>query len=408
MADLRIDDVSYVHQDGTPALSNLTLHVADGELMGVVGPSGAGKTTLLRVVAGLDNVTRGEIRVGGELVNDVPPHGRDVAMAFQRDTTYPRLTVGGNLGFGLEVRKYPREEIRQRVGAEARVLGLGRLLRRMPRTLSFGQRQRVVVGRSLVRVPEVFLLDEPLAHLDPPRRHRLRSEIPRLIRGLGVTALYVTHDQSEAMAVGDRVAVLRGGVLQQVDRPRMLYERPANLFVAGFIGQQPTTLIRARLQAEGARAWAVVGDQRLLLGPLAGWLRGHVGRDVVLAARPEHLREASGAGAPAGRCLRVRVRRVARLGPDTYVTCDPPAGTATGGGPGREGGREDTAGGTATGVGFEGEGGGRATDLVARFPAHTGVRPGNVIDLAVEIARLHAFDPVSGSTLHHGVSALGD
>ncbi|MQA83118.1 MAG: ATP-binding cassette domain-containing protein [Streptosporangiales bacterium] len=382
MAELRIDDVSYVDGAGSKVLSNVSLHVADGELMSVVGPSGAGKTTLLRLVAGLESATSGEIRVGDELVNDVPPHKRDVAMAFQRDSTYPLLTVGRNLGFGLEVRKYPKNEIRERVGAEARVLGIGRLLRRMPRTLSLGQRQRVVVGRSLVRVPRVFLLDEPLGNLDAPRRQRLRSEIPRLIKGLGVTALYVTHDQTEAMAVGDRVAVLRDGVLQQVDRPRMLYDRPANLFVAGFIGHQPSSLIRARLRAEGTRAWAVVDDQRLLLGPVAGWLRSQVGRDVVLAARPEHLHETSAGRVTAERRLRVLVRRVARLGTDAYVTCVPAPGTCT------EGGKD--------------------TELVARFPAHTGVLPGSVIEVAVETEGLHAFDPASGSTLHHGRSAHGD
>src|ERR671915_228422 len=226
MADVLLDDVSRVFKDGSKAVSHLTLHVRDAELMAIVGPSGCGKSTVLRLIAGLDPLGGGTISIGGRVVNNLTPGERNVAMVFEAAALYPHLTAAQNLRFGLAMRKLPDQEIRQRVEAETRVLRLGRFLDRKPKTLSAGQRQRVAVGRATVRVPDVFLLDEPLTHMDAGERIRLRTELAQLQHGLGVTAIYVTHDQSQAMAIGDRVAVMRGGRIEQIDEPRTLYARP--------------------------------------------------------------------------------------------------------------------------------------------------------------------------------------
>src|SRR6266540_2869637 len=247
MAELQLEGVTRVHPDGSVAVARLTLHVRNGELLVLVGPSGSGKSTTLRLIAGLEPVTSGTIAIGGRVVNDLEPQERNVAMVFEGESLYPHLTAAGNLRFGLEVGRVPKQEIDLRVQAESRVLGVARLLNRLPRTLSAGQRQRVAVGRATVRVPAVFLLDEPLTHLDAAQRDQLRVELVRLLRGLGVTAIYVTHDQAQAMAIGDRIAVLRGGRLEQVGKPGELYRRPDNTFVASFLGTPGMSLVVARL-----------------------------------------------------------------------------------------------------------------------------------------------------------------
>src|SRR6266545_1856100 len=356
MADVLLDDVSRVHADGTAAVSHLNLYVRDGEVMVIVGPSGCGKTPTLRMIAGLDPVTEGTIRIGGQDMHGVPPRLRDLGMVFEGSRLYPHMTADGNLRFGLGVRRVPKEEIDERVGAESRVLRLGQLLHRLPKTLSAGQRQRVALGRATIRLPRVFLLDEPLTHLDAGERMRLRTELARLIRGLDVTTIYVTHDQSQAMAVGDRVAVMRAGVLEQVDTPRGLWAQPASVFVAGFIGEPAMSLVAGRLEAGQGGTW------------------------VVLGSRSEHLAEAQLAGGddPAGAArLRVTVDRVEHLGHALLAYCVVDAPAAAGQGAG-------------------------AAQLTAWLPRDHRPTPGATVGLAVDTRRLSFFDAVSGDALWHG------
>src|SRR4029453_734201 len=259
MADVLLDDVSRVFRDGSVAVSHLSLHVRDGELLVIVGPSGCGKSTVLRLIAGLDPLTAGTISIGGRAVNHLTPGERNVAMGFEAAALYPPLPAAQNLRFGLAMRKLPSDEIQQRVEAETRVLRLGRFLDRKPKTLSAGQRQRVAVGRATVRVPDVFLLDEPLTHMDAGERVRLRTELAQLQHGLGVTAIYVTHDQAQAMAIGDRVAVMRAGRIEQIDEPRTLYQRPTNTFVASFMGEPAMNLLSGFIEEDAGRTYVVIG-----------------------------------------------------------------------------------------------------------------------------------------------------
>jgi multiple sugar transport system ATP-binding protein len=383
MADVLLDDVSRVYPDGTAAVAHLTLHVRDGELLVVVGPSGCGKSTALRLVAGVEPLSGGAISIGGRMVNDVPAHLRDVAMVFEAGALYPHMTASDNLRFSLALRKLPAGEIEQRIGAESRVLRLGRLLDRLPRTLSAGQRQRVAIGRATVRVPSVFLLDEPLTHMDAGERTRLRAELSRLVRGMGITAIYVTHDQHQAMAIGDRVAVMRAGRLEQVAEPRALYQRPANTFVASFIGDPAMALVAGRLEAAGGDARVVLGGQRLPFpGTPSGALRGRIGGPVTVGIRAEHLSDA--AAAP-GRdaVLHATVARVERLGAKLLVVCalDAPRVHVV-----------DTP-------GVDEHLAGDRALLVARFPARHPVRSDDRVALAVDTRQLSFFDPVSGEAL---------
>jgi multiple sugar transport system ATP-binding protein len=379
MADVLLDDVTRVHADGTVAVADLTLHVRHQELLAILGPSGCGKSTVLRLIAGIEPITKGRILIGGQDVTRWPPHQRDVAMVFEGNALYPHLTVGRNMRFGLDMRRVSESEIDQRVGAESRVLGLARLLDRLPKTLSAGQRQRVAIGRATVRVPRVFLLDEPLTHLDEGERVRLRSELAQLQRGLGVTTVYVTHDQSQAMAVGDRVAVLRAGRLEQVDTPRMLYQQPASVFVAGFLGDPAMSLLAARLVDEGDGAWVVLGDQRLRFpGTPSGRLRGSSDRPLVVGIRAEAVTVAGAAGARPGHRLRSTVARVEHLGHEVLVHCplDVQAADAD---------RDPSQG-----------------HVVARVTPGQRPRIGAAIELEVDAGALSFFDPASGAALWHG------
>ena len=282
MPGLTFDHVSKEFPGGTVAVRDLSLAIADGEFMIFVGPSGCGKTTALRMVAGLEKITSGTISIGDRVINDISPRDRDIAMVFQNYALYPHMTVRKNLAFGLKERKMPKDEIEQRVTEVSAMLGIDDLLARRPAQLSGGQRQRVAMGRALVREPAAFLLDEPLSNLDAKLRVQVRGDLKRLHQRLGITTIYVTHDQVEAMTLGDRVAVMSNGVLQQLGAPQDVYDRPANLFVAGFIGSPPMNLLRA--EASGGVASA--GDLSL---PIAGLPDG----DVVLGLRPEHLRPAT-------------------------------------------------------------------------------------------------------------------
>jgi multiple sugar transport system ATP-binding protein len=293
VATIELDGVTKVYSDGTKAVDGLDLDIEDGELVVFVGPSGCGKTSALRMVAGLEDITDGEVRVDGEVVNHLPPKARDMAMIFQNYALYPHMSVYDNMAFGLKMRNLDRREIRRRVESAAKVLGLEEVLGKRPRHLSGGQRQRVAMGRAIVREPQAFLMDEPLSNLDAKLRVQVRAEIARIQRDLGVTTIYVTHDQSEAVTLGDRVCVLREGVLQQVDRPQVLYDRPANLFVAGFIGSPAMNLVEAGLAERGGDLVARFGAHELVVPPalLASrpTVRSYAGRDVVLGIRPEDI-----------------------------------------------------------------------------------------------------------------------
>jgi multiple sugar transport system ATP-binding protein len=297
MSEIVFEGVSKVFDDGTVAVNSLDLTVEDGTLMVLVGPSGCGKTTSLRMVAGLEQATAGEIKIGERVVNDVAPKDRDIAMVFQNYALYPHMTVYDNMAFGLKLRKMKKPDIQERVDDTARTLELFDLLTRKPGQLSGGQRQRVAMGRAIVREPKAFLMDEPLSNLDAKLRVQMRSEISRLQRDVNVTSLYVTHDQVEAMTMGDSVAVLKKGFLQQVDKPQNLYRKPANLFVAGFIGSPAMNIVPATLQSENGSRWIEFGAHRLALpDEVIGQrpaLEGYVGREVFVGIRPEQMEDAA-------------------------------------------------------------------------------------------------------------------
>jgi multiple sugar transport system ATP-binding protein len=295
MSSVSLEKVTKIYSNGYEAVNGLDLEIADGEFMVVVGPSGCGKTTVLRMIAGLENITSGSVRFGDQVVNDIAPRDRDVAMVFQSYALYPQMTVAQNIGFALRMRKVPKAEIDRRVRAAAEVLGITPWLDRKPTRLSGGQRQRVAMGRAIVREPSVFLMDEPLSNLDAKLRVQLRAEISRVQSRIGVATIYVTHDQTEAMTLGHRVAVLRDGALQQCDTPQVLYDRPANVFVAGFIGSPSMNLFESQLSTD-CRSIAI-GSQSVPLSDLIlkqhPALQSFAGRTIVVGIRPEDLPAAS-------------------------------------------------------------------------------------------------------------------
>jgi multiple sugar transport system ATP-binding protein len=297
VAEITLERLTKVYPDGTQAVTELDLDVGAGEFVVFVGPSGCGKTTALRMVAGLETVTSGAIKIDGHVVNDLPPKDRDIAMVFQNYALYPHMNAYKNMGFALKMRGLPRDEIDRRVREAAQILGLTDSLQKKPRTLSGGQRQRVAMGRAIVRNPQAFLMDEPLSNLDAKLRVEMRAEISRIQRDLGVTTVYVTHDQVEAMTMGDRVAVMRGGFLQQVERPQVLYERPRNLFVAEFIGSPAMNLVVAELARTDGDAWVRFGEHELRLDPAMLETRPALsrfeGRTVVVGIRPEDMEDAA-------------------------------------------------------------------------------------------------------------------
>jgi multiple sugar transport system ATP-binding protein len=393
VAGVTFNRVGKVYPDGTRAVSEMELAVADGEFMVLVGPSGCGKTTALRMVAGLEDISEGVIKIGDRVVNHVPSRERDIAMVFQSYALYPHLSVYENIAFGLRLRKLSKEEIDRRVRGAAWVLGLEQFLKRKPRALSGGQRQRVAMGRAIVRQPQAFLMDEPLSNLDAKLRVQMRAEIARLQDELRVTTVYVTHDQVEAMTMGDRVAVMRKGELQQVAPPQLLYEHPVNLFVAGFIGSPAMNMVEATLDRANGGVAVEAGGQRITVDEelLAARpaLAAYAGRKVVLGIRPESLEDARLAGdAPEDRRLRGRVQLTEALGSEVVVHFVIDARPAL-----TEDVRE-----LAQDVGDE-----RVVDelskkapaeatLVARFGARTGVREGETSEVAVDTRALHFFD----------------
>ena len=296
VAGVTFQGVSKIYPDGTRAVNDLNLGIEDGEFLVLVGPSGCGKTTALRMVAGLEEISEGQLKIGERIVNHVPSRDRDIAMVFQSYALYPHLSVYDNIGFSLKLKKMNKKEIDRRVNDAARLLGLDPYLDRKPRALSGGQRQRVAMGRAIVREPAAFLMDEPLSNLDAKLRVQTRAEIKKLQDDLGTTTIYVTHDQVEAMTMGDRVAVMRKGELQQVDAPQKLYDRPANLFVGGFIGSPAMNLVEATLEHADGALVAVAGSQRIALGEetlsARPGLKDYQGRAVILGIRPEDLEDA--------------------------------------------------------------------------------------------------------------------
>jgi multiple sugar transport system ATP-binding protein len=405
VAEVVLEDVTKVYPDGTEAVADLDLEIGDGEFMVFVGPSGCGKTTALRMVAGLEDITAGTISIGDRVVNDVPSKDRDVAMVFQNYALYPHLSVEENMAFGLRLRKEPKDEIARRVHEAARVLGLEELLDRKPRNLSGGQRQRVAMGRAIVREPSAFLMDEPLSNLDAKLRVQMRAEISRLQDDLGVTTIYVTHDQTEAMTMGDRVAVIKQGRLQQVDVPQQLYDRPVNLFVAGFIGSPAMNMVMAELRRENEH-WVIefggitlALDQELVASRPA--LAEFEGRSVIAGIRPEDIEDASLSGdAPANRRFRARVDLREALGSEVLVHFGvdaPPVLT--------DDTRELARDAGAAELEVERRRG-RST-FVARLSPRTHARQRDEIELVVDTSRLHLFDPETGSGIYDGSGQPG-
>jgi multiple sugar transport system ATP-binding protein len=399
VAEVSFDRVSKVYPDGTRAVSSIELEIGDKEFMVLVGPSGCGKTTALRMVAGLEEISEGELRIGDRVVNDMPSRDRDIAMVFQSYALYPHLSVYENIAFGLRLKKVPKEEIDRRVRDAARVLDLTEWLKRKPRNLSGGQRQRVAMGRAIVREPQAFLMDEPLSNLDAKLRVQMRAEIARLQDDLGVTTIYVTHDQIEAMTMGDRVAVMRRGELQQVATPQQLYDHPENVFVGGFIGSPAMNLVEARLEHEDGGYAVQLGDQRLTLPDelvaarpaLAQW----AGRELVLGIRPESLEDAGvAAEVPDDRRLRARVKLREALGSEVDVHATIAARAAQ-----TEDVRE-----LAEDKGLESlDASTTEATIVGRFSPKSRASEGEALELAVDTTALHFFDPGNGLGIYDAV-----
>jgi multiple sugar transport system ATP-binding protein len=391
MADVVFNEVDKVYDNGFHAVQDLSLDIKDGEFLVLVGPSGCGKTTALRMVAGLEEISDGELFIGERIVNKLTPKERDVAMVFQNYALYPHLSVYENIAFGLRLRKAPKEEVHRRVTWAAKMLDLTPYLDRKPKQLSGGQRQRVAMGRAIVRQPQVFLMDEPLSNLDAKLRVQMRADIAQLQHDLETTTIYVTHDQVEAMTMGDRVAVMRNGVLQQVADPQTLYDAPANLFVAGFIGTPPMNLLEARVVANGGVQVGFGGvtfdvpDEALAAYPR---LRSYDGRTVVAGVRSQYLHPTSERGdLPT---IDGRVDLVEALGGESIVYFHIDA-TAV-----REGQHEEEE--EEQPVSEEGVVAARP-NLVAQFPAHVVMQLKQEIPVAIDVAKMHFFDGETGDPL---------
>jgi multiple sugar transport system ATP-binding protein len=400
MAQVAFERVSKIYPDGTRAVNDINLDVQDGEFMVLVGPSGCGKTTALRMVAGLEDISEGVLKIGDRVVNHVPSRDRDIAMVFQSYALYPHLSVYENIAFGLRLKKMPKDEIEARVQRAANILGLTDYLKRKPRALSGGQRQRVAMGRAIVREPAAFLMDEPLSNLDAKLRVQTRAEISKLQSDLGVTTIYVTHDQIEAMTMGTRVAVMRKGEIQQVDDPQTLYDRPRNLFVGGFIGSPSMNMLDAVIESSNGGLAAKIANQTISLGPEAlenhPALKGYIGKQVVLGIRPEDLEDAAlETGAPPERQLLGRLELKEALGSEimahfaikgAHAETDETRELAkdVGADPGEQpiGVAEDEA------------------VIVGRFGARSRIQQGDEVTAVVDTRALHFFDPQTGNGIY--------
>jgi multiple sugar transport system ATP-binding protein len=392
MAEIAYDSVAKVYADGTRAVHEFNLDIEDGELMVLVGPSGCGKTTALRMLAGLEEISEGEIRIGERVVNDLTPKDRDIAMVFQSYALYPHMTVEQNLAFGLKLRKLPKKEVSERVLRAAKILQIEEFLKRKPRALSGGQRQRVAMGRAIVREPQAYLMDEPLSNLDAKLRVQMRAEIHQLQQRLGVTTIYVTHDQVEAMTMGDRVAVMNAGHLLQVDTPQVLYDQPVNEFVAGFIGSPSINLVEAELEQANGGLVVEFGGNRLAVDDQAvrnrSGLKDYIGRTVMLGIRPEDFEDASiEPDTPADRRLKANVDLTEPLGAEVLVYFGTEATRVVSSAVAADAGEDAEV---QLGGGDDDEQ--PTAHLVARVSPRTRIAVGHEIELAVDTSRLYFFD----------------
>jgi multiple sugar transport system ATP-binding protein len=401
MAQIILDHIEKIYSGGVKAIDDFSLDVKDGEFMVLVGPSGCGKSTALRSIAGLEEITAGKIMIGDRVVNDLPPKDRDIAMVFQNYALYPHMTVEQNLAFGLQLRKTPKDEIKRRVTEAATMLGLEQYLKRKPAALSGGQRQRVAMGRAIVREPQAFLMDEPLSNLDAKLRVSMRASLNQLHERLGVTTVYVTHDQVEAMTLGHRVCVMRDGRLQQVDTPQTLFEKPVNLFVAGFIGSPAMNFALADLTRDDGPAVTFAG-YRLPVPPEEidnnPGLAGYIGKKVILGIRPSDFEDASlnTGNTSGGGTMSVTTGVTEELGSEIHVifTIDAPPvehASITQAAATDDGSDNETV---AALIGGK-------TLWTARVSARSRVRPGAPIELSVDTHNLQFFDPESGLSIGH-------
>jgi multiple sugar transport system ATP-binding protein len=399
VADVELVHLTKVYGHDVVAVRDLNLQIGEGEFVVLVGPSGCGKTTALRMIAGLEEISAGEIRIGGKVVNDLPPRARDIAMVFQTYALYPHKSIYDNLAFGLRMRKVPKEEQKRRVEEIARVLGLADMLQRRPAQLSGGQRQRVAMGRAIVREPKAFLMDEPLSNLDAKLRVQMRAEIARIQKALKVTTVYVTHDQVEAMTMGDRVAVMRDGELQQVDTPQRLYDVPANLFVASFVGSPAMNIFEAAVRRDNERLLCKVGDSEFELPAdltaARPALADYAGRRLAVGIRPEDVREAAGWD---GARLRGRIILVESLGSEQLVHIEIAAA------PLERPDLVDTAA-QAPGPAFGVDELEQAVTLLGRFDRHLLLTPGEAVEVAIDPHLLHFFDLETGIAIPKSVDA---
>ena len=409
MADIALESLTKVYSDGTHAVTELDLEVRSGEFVVFVGPSGCGKTTALRMIAGLETITSGHVTLDGQVINDLPPKDRDIAMVFQNYALYPHMDAGRNMGFPLKMRGLSHAEIESRVREAARILGLEDSLHKKPRTLSGGQRQRVAMGRAIVRNPQAFLMDEPLSNLDAKLRVEMRAEISRIQRDLGVTTIYVTHDQTEAMTMGDRVVVMRNGFLQQIAAPNELYDRPRNLFVAEFIGSPAMNLVVADLEHADDGSWVSFGPHRLHLEPAVlekhPGLSAYRGRQLVLGIRPEDMEDAAVAReTPPDRVISVVCEIREDMGSEVFVHFTVPADSVAT----REvvealvvEAAEDEE---ARMAAERARGGGVV--FIARLDRTSSAREREPLSLAVDVTRLHFFDPETGMGVDESAASV--
>jgi multiple sugar transport system ATP-binding protein len=404
MAQVEFDRVSKVYPDGTRAVNDVNLDIRDGEFMVLVGPSGCGKTTALRMVAGLEEISEGVLKIGDRIVNHVPSRDRDIAMVFQSYALYPHLSVYENIAFGLRLKKMSKADIDERVKRASNLLGLDEYLKRKPRALSGGQRQRVAMGRAIVREPAAFLMDEPLSNLDAKLRVQMRAEIAKLQSDLGVTTIYVTHDQIEAMTMGDRVAVMRKGELQQVDDPQTLYDRPVNLFVGGFIGSPAMNMLDAAIVPSNGGIGAKIGEQTISLGAETleqrPGLKAFEGKSVILGIRPEDLEDAAlETDAPDGRTIKGKLELREALGSEIMAHFSFKGAHAETDET-RELARDSGAEGTEKQIGVKED----EAVVVGRFGARSRVKVGEEITAVVDTRALHFFDPDTGLGIYDGTT----
>jgi multiple sugar transport system ATP-binding protein len=364
MASLSLKHIYKVYQGNVTAVKDFNLDIEDKEFVIFVGPSGCGKSTTLRMIAGLEEISQGELYIGDRLVNDVAPKDRDIAMVFQNYALYPHMSVYDNMAFGLKLRKVPKAEIEKKVKEAARILDIEHLLDRKPKALSGGQRQRVALGRAIVREPMVFLLDEPLSNLDAKLRAQMRTEISKLHKKLNTTFIYVTHDQTEAMTMGTRIVVMKDGIIQQVDTPQFIYDHPANIFVAGFIGSPQMNFVDVTLQDKGGKLAVVFGDESIVLPEeKSAFLKekGYAGKNVIMGIRPENLDEATSSDTAV---IEAAVEVTELMGAETYIYLSK----------------------------------GKA-NLVARVNGTSKAKPGDKLKISLDTDKIHIFDKESELTV---------